>query len=67
MAKKPRKRRAWTAAEVRELKTLARKKTPAAGTAKKLTLRTRAGRYVITSPAKTSNSVSTWSKAFNDT
>lgn len=36
MAKKSTKRRAWTATEVRELKTLARKKTPAARIAKRL-------------------------------
>jgi len=36
MAKRPKKRRAWTAGEVRDLKTLARKKTPAGRIAKKL-------------------------------
>jgi hypothetical protein len=36
MAKKSKKRRAWTAGEVRELKTMARKKTPAGRIAKKL-------------------------------
>ncbi len=36
MPKKSKKRRAWTASEVRDLKTLARKKTPAARIAKKL-------------------------------
>lgn len=36
MPKKSKKRRAWTATEVRDLKTLARKKTPAARIAKKL-------------------------------
>lgn len=36
MPKKAKKRRAWTATEVRELKTLAKKKTPAARIAKKL-------------------------------
>ncbi len=36
MPKKSKKRRAWTAGEVRDLKTLARKKTPAARIAKKL-------------------------------
>jgi len=36
MAKKAKKRRAWTATEVRDLKTMARKKTPAAKIAKKL-------------------------------
>jgi hypothetical protein len=36
MAKRKKKRRAWTSAEVRELKTLARKKTTAGRIAKKL-------------------------------
>jgi hypothetical protein len=36
MAKKSKKRRAWTATEVRELKALAKKKTTAAKIAKKL-------------------------------
>jgi hypothetical protein len=36
MAKKSKKRRAWTATEVRELKSMARKKTPAGRIAKKL-------------------------------
>ncbi len=36
MPKKAKKRRSWTATEVRELKTLARQKTPAAKIAKKL-------------------------------
>jgi len=36
MAKKAKKRRAWTASEVRDLKTMARKKTPAGRIAKKL-------------------------------
>jgi hypothetical protein len=36
MAKRSKKRRAWTSGEVRELKTMARKKTPARGIAKKL-------------------------------
>ncbi|MGD0419670.1 MAG: hypothetical protein ABSA68_08855 [Xanthobacteraceae bacterium] len=36
MAKKSKKRRAWTATEVRELKTLAKKKTAAARIAKRL-------------------------------
>jgi hypothetical protein len=36
MAKRSKKRRAWTAVEVRELKTMARKKTPAGRIAKKL-------------------------------
>jgi hypothetical protein len=36
MAKKAKKRRSWTATEVRELKTMAKQKTPAAKIAKKL-------------------------------
>jgi hypothetical protein len=36
MAKTKKKRRAWTASEVRELKALARKKTPAGQIARKL-------------------------------
>jgi hypothetical protein len=36
MAKRAKKRRAWTATEVRDLKTMARKKTPAGKIAKKL-------------------------------
>lgn len=36
MAKKSKKRRAWTSVEVRELKTMAKMKTPAARIAKKL-------------------------------
>ena len=36
MAKRSKKRRAWTSVEVRELKTMARKKTPAGRIAKKL-------------------------------
>jgi hypothetical protein len=36
MAKKASKRRSWTSVQVRELKTMARKKTPAGRIAKKL-------------------------------
>ena len=36
MAKRAKKRRAWTSGEVRDLKTMARKKTPAGKIAKKL-------------------------------
>ena len=36
MPKKPKKRRAWTATEVRDLKTMAKKKTAASQIAKKL-------------------------------
>ena len=36
MAKRKKKRRSWTSTEVRDLKTMARKKTPASQIAKKL-------------------------------
>jgi hypothetical protein len=36
MAKRTKKRRAWTSVEVRELKTMAKRKTPASKIAKKL-------------------------------
>jgi hypothetical protein len=36
MAKRAKKRRAWTSGEVRDLKSLAKKKTPASQIAKKL-------------------------------
>ncbi len=36
MAKRTKKRRAWTSSEVRELKTMAKRKTPASRIAKKL-------------------------------
>jgi hypothetical protein len=36
MAKRAKKRRAWTSGEVRELKTMAKRKTPASRIAKKL-------------------------------
>jgi len=36
MAKRAKKRRAWSSGEVRELKTMARKKTPAGRIAKRL-------------------------------
>jgi hypothetical protein len=36
MAKRAKKRRAWTSGEVRELKTMARKKSPAGRIAKRL-------------------------------
>jgi hypothetical protein len=36
MAKKSKKRRAWTASEIRELKTMAKKKTAASQIARKL-------------------------------
>ena len=36
MAKRKKKRRAWTSVEVRDLKTMAKKKTPASRIAKKL-------------------------------
>jgi hypothetical protein len=62
MAKKAKKRRAWTASEVRELKTLARGKKPAHKVKK--TLHTQGGRRVLTSPAKSSTTLSDWAKAF---
>jgi len=64
MAKSSKKRRAWTATGVRELKSSARKKTPAAKIAKKLTLRSKAGRQLMTSPAKSATDVTAWSEAF---
>ncbi len=64
MAKKAKKRRAWTATEVRELKALAKKRTTAYKVAK--TLHTRGGRRVLTSPAKSSTTLSDWAKAFAD-
>lgn len=60
MAKSAKKRRAWTAAEVRKLKAMARKKSPAS-----VTLRTKSGRRVITSPAKSATSLTSWSHAFS--
>jgi hypothetical protein len=36
MAKRTKKRRAWTSVEVRELKTMAKRKTPASKIARKL-------------------------------
>lgn len=36
MAKRTKKRRAWTSSEVRELKTMAKRKTPASRIARKL-------------------------------
>ena len=36
MAKRTKKRRAWTSSEVRDLKTMAKRKTPASKIAKKL-------------------------------
>jgi hypothetical protein len=31
------------------------------------TIRSKSGRYILTSPAKSANSVSTWSRAFKET
>ena len=59
MAKKSKKRPASTSARVRDLKNGARKKSPA-----NVTLRTRAGRLVFTSPAKSATSLASWSRAF---
>ena len=58
--KASKKRRAWTSAEARDLKNGARKKSPTT-----LTLRTKAGRRVITSPAKSVTSLASWSQAFS--
>lgn len=63
MAKKSKKRRAWTATEVRELKAMARKKTAAAN---KRIQRTTGG-YVLKSPAKGGHSLSAWLDAFDQT
>lgn len=60
MAKTSKKRRAWTPAKVRELKNGARKKRPAS-----VTLRTKSGRRVLTSPAKSATSLASWSHAFS--
>jgi hypothetical protein len=65
MAKKSKKRRAWTATEVRELKTMARKKTAAPKIAKKLKRTT--GGSVRSSPARGGHSISAWSLAFDET
>ena len=63
MAKKAKKRRAWTATQVGELKRLAKKKTAAHKVA--TTLRTRGGRRVLTSPARSSTTLSDWARAFS--
>jgi hypothetical protein len=59
MATKSKKRRAWASEDVRRLKAAARKKRPAS-----VTLRTKSGRRVITSPAKSATSLASWSAAF---
>ena len=59
MAKTSKKRRAWTYAAVRKLKNGVRMKSPAS-----VTLRTKTGRRVITSPAKSATSLASWSHAF---
>jgi hypothetical protein len=63
MAKKAKKRRAWTATEIRELKSLTKKKTAAAKVAKRL--RTQSGGRVLTSPARSSTTLSDWARAFS--
>jgi hypothetical protein len=63
MVKKAKKRRAWTTTEIRELKSLAKKKTAAAKVAKKL--RTQSGGRVLTSPARSSTTLSDWARAFS--
>jgi hypothetical protein len=60
MAKKS-KTRAWANGTGRELKSGARKKRPAS-----VTLRSKAGRRVLTSPAKSATSLASWSHAFAD-
>jgi len=40
---------------------------PAPKPATGYTVRAKSGRYIITSPAKSANSISTWSRAFKDT
>jgi hypothetical protein len=60
MAKKMMKRRAGTFAASRKTKPVARKRRPAT-----ITLRTKAGRRVITSPAKSQTSLASWSDAFS--
>jgi hypothetical protein len=62
MAKKAKKRHAWTATEIRELKALAKKKTAAAKIAKKTLHRRNSD--VLTSPAKSSTTLSDWARAF---
>lgn len=61
MAKTSKRRRAWTATEVRELKAPAKKKTAASKIAKKL----RRTEYVLRSPAKGEHSIEAWSKTFD--
>jgi len=53
------KMRAWTGGTSRGVKNGARKKSPA-----RVTLRTKAGRRVLTSPAKSATSLASWSHAF---
>ena len=64
MAKKAKKRSAWTATEICELKAFAKKKAAAAKVAKK-TLHTRSGGRVLTSPARSSTTLSDWAWAFS--
>ncbi len=59
MIRKPKKRQAWTNAAAHDLKNGARKKSPAS-----VTLRTKTGRRVLTSPAKSATSLASWSHAF---
>ena len=51
MAKRAKKRRAWTAAELRDLKGMARKKTPAGRIAKKLRRWLLIARYDFVDPS----------------
>jgi hypothetical protein len=63
MAKKQKRRRAWTASEIRELKSAAKKHPAAAKIAKKAVHR-RSGDDVLASPAKSSTTASDWARAF---
>jgi hypothetical protein len=68
MAKKAKKRRAWTATEIRKLKSVAKKKTASARMAKKLRRPGGAVPHhsddVLTSPAKSSTTAADWARAF---
>jgi hypothetical protein len=59
MATKSKKRRTSGSAKVHDLENGARKKSPAT-----VALRTKAGRLVFTSPAKSATSLASWSRAF---
>lgn len=66
MAKKAKKRRAWTATEIRQLKALAKKKGGAAKIAKKLHRKLhRRSSDVLRSPAGSDTTLSDWARAFS--